>query len=47
MNKEDYQKYVEDKSPKSPIIIDCIKAFIVGGLICSIRSNNLLFCIVA
>ena len=36
MNKEDYQKYVEQKSPKSPIFIDCIKAFIVGGFICSI-----------
>ena len=36
MNKEDYQKYVDDKSPKSPIFMDCIKAFLVGGLICSL-----------
>jgi len=36
MNKEDYQKYVEDKSPKSPLLLDCLKAFFVGGLICSI-----------
>ena len=36
MNKEDYQKYVEDKSPKSPIFMDCIKAFLVGGLICAL-----------
>lgn len=34
MNKEDYQKYVEDKSPKSPLLLDCLKAFLVGGLIC-------------
>lgn len=36
MNKEDYQKYVEQKAPKSPIFLDCLKAFLVGGLICSI-----------
>ncbi|MBR3697659.1 MAG: stage V sporulation protein AC [Clostridia bacterium] len=36
MNKEDYQKYVEDKSPKSPLLLDCLKAFAVGGLICAI-----------
>lgn len=36
MNKEDYQKYVEEKSPKSPIFLDCIKAFLVGGFICAI-----------
>lgn len=36
MNKEDYQKYVEDKSPKSPILLNCLKAFLVGGLICSL-----------
>ena len=36
MNKEDYQKYVEEKSPNSPIIMNCIKAFLVGGLLCAI-----------
>ena len=36
MNKEDYQKYVEEKSPNSPIIMDCLKAFLVGGLLCAI-----------
>jgi len=36
MNKEDYQKIVEDKSPNSPIIKNCFNAFWVGGLICSI-----------
>lgn len=36
MNKEDYQKYVEEKSPKSPIFLNCLKAFLVGGLICAI-----------
>lgn len=36
MNKEDYQKVVEDKSPNSPIFKNCFNAFWVGGLICSI-----------
>ena len=34
--KETYQKYVEKKSPNSPIIKNCINAFWVGGLICTI-----------
>lgn len=36
MNKEDYKKYVEEKSPKSPLLLDCLKAFLIGGLICAI-----------
>ena len=36
MNKEDYQKFVEDKSPNSPIFKNCFNAFWVGGLICSL-----------
>ena len=34
-NKE-YQKYVDKKSPNSPIFKDCFNAFWVGGLICVI-----------
>lgn len=33
---EDYQKYVDKKTPNSPILKNCINAFWVGGLICSI-----------
>lgn len=33
---KDYQKYVEKKSPNSPIFKDCFNAFWVGGLICVI-----------
>lgn len=29
-----YKKMVEKASPNSPIITNCIKAFIIGGLIC-------------
>jgi len=40
MNKQDkqkqYQKMVEKASPNSPIFLNCIKAFIIGGIICCI-----------
>lgn len=35
-NKENYQKYVDKKTPNSPIFKNCFNAFWVGGLICSI-----------
>lgn len=34
MRSEDYGKLVEEKTPNSPIIKDCIFAFAVGGAIC-------------
>lgn len=41
--KQKYKKMVEKASPNSPIISNCIKAFIVGGIICVIGEaiNNL------
>ncbi len=36
MTKKDYEAYVERKSKKSNIVLDIIKAFVVGGLICVI-----------
>lgn len=35
-SKEEYQAYVDDKTPNSPIFKNCFNAFWVGGLICSI-----------
>ncbi len=32
--KQDYQTYVNQKSPNSPILKNCFNAFWVGGLIC-------------
>ncbi|WHH60445.1 stage V sporulation protein AC [Petroclostridium sp. X23] len=32
--KKEYEKYVQKKSPNSPIVKNVIKAFIIGGLIC-------------
>lgn len=34
--KKDYQNYVDQKSPNSPILKNCFNAFWVGGLICTI-----------
>lgn len=34
--KQDYSKYVDKKSPNSPIFRNCFNAFWVGGLICVI-----------
>ena len=33
---KEYQKYVDKKSPNSPILKNCFNAFWVGGLICTI-----------
>ncbi len=33
---KEYQEYVNQKSPNSPIIKNCFNAFWVGGLICTI-----------
>lgn len=35
-SKEEYQVYVDKKTPNSPILKNCFNAFWVGGLICSI-----------
>ena len=34
--KKEYQDYVDQKSPNSPILKNCFNAFWVGGLICCI-----------
>jgi len=34
--KKDYQKYVDKKLPKSPILKNCFNAFWTGGLICTL-----------
>lgn len=33
--KSKYQKYADKTAQKSPIFLDCVKAFTVGGLICT------------
>ena len=34
MDDANYQKYVKEQAPKSPLLKECIWAFIIGGLIC-------------
>ena len=34
MSPQEYQQYVQEKSPKSPIVKDTVLAFVIGGLIC-------------
>lgn len=36
MTEKEYQKLVEEISPKSPMTKDCLSAFVVGGIICTI-----------
>lgn len=36
INKDNYSEYVEKKTKNSPLLADCIKAFIFGGAICTL-----------
>ena len=36
MTPKAYQEYVKARAPKSPIVRDCLRAFLVGGLICTL-----------
>ena len=36
LTKETYKKYADSRAPKSPLLKDCTRAFLVGGLICCI-----------
>jgi len=36
MTKKEYGKYIERKSPKSPLLKNMLKAFLSGGIICCI-----------
>ena len=35
VSKEEYGKMAKDYSPQSPVAVDCVKAFLVGGTICA------------
>ena len=34
MTEREYGKLVQEMVPKSPLLTDCVKAFVIGGLIC-------------
>ena len=42
MNKETYKRYVDARAPKSPILKNCLWAFLVGGLICCMGQGLIL-----
>ena len=42
---KEYEKYVDEKSPNSPLLKNCFNAFWVGGLICVLGEFILLFCL--
>lgn len=36
MTNEQYNEYVKQKTPNSKIFVNCLKAFIIGGIVCII-----------
>ena len=36
VNKKEYAEYIKEFSPNSPMWMDVVKAFVIGGLICTI-----------
>ena len=36
VNKKDYQQYVTDRMPKSKTFSECVRAFFIGGAICTV-----------
>ena len=43
MTEKQYEALVKELSPKSPIWKDCLKAFLVGGLICALGQGIMNF----
>lgn len=35
MDKKQYAQYVKARAPRSPVVKDCVKAFLIGGGICA------------
>ena len=44
-SQEKYQQYIDKKTPNSPILKNCFKSFLVGGLICAIGQIIMNYCI--
>ncbi len=39
LNKDTYKKYADARAPRSPLGKDCARAFLVGGLICTLAQG--------
>ena len=35
MNGKTYERYVQGRAKKSPLLLDCTRAFVIGGIICT------------
>lgn len=44
MTKKEYDQYIKDKQPRSPLGKDALRAFWVGGLICALGQAIALLC---
>ncbi len=42
MSKETYKKYADARAPRSPVLKNCLCAFLVGGLICAVGQGLIL-----
>ena len=40
---QEYQQFAQEREPKRPILYNCVKAFFVGGIICTIGQALSLF----
>ncbi len=36
LSPQEYQQYVKERAPKSPLVKDVVLAFVIGGLICAL-----------
>ena len=41
MNKKTYARYVQARAPRSPILKNCLRAFLVGGGICLLAEGGI------
>ncbi|MBE6661020.1 MAG: stage V sporulation protein AC [Ruminococcaceae bacterium] len=39
MDKQTYKRFADAHAPRSPLVKDCVHAFLVGGLICTIAQG--------
>ena len=39
LDKKQYKKYAAAHAPRSPIVSDCLRAFLVGGFICALAEG--------
>jgi stage V sporulation protein AC len=43
---QEYQEFAQEREPKRPILLNCVKAFFVGGLICTLGQALQMFFVI-